>query len=346
MTQNTSTKEGKEKKSPLSQTYEGTTHIAFYLYPNFSMIAFSTAIEALRLANRMAMKDLYDWVIISTDGEKVKASNGVVIDVDQSAAETKIIPGKDTPYDYVFVCSGLGIERYKDPTAESWLRVQALQDSKIGALCTGAYVLANAGLLNGHQCVIHWENLASFQERFPDIDSSADLYEVDDNRLTCGGGTASLDLMLYIIREEHGRNLAWAVSEQCLVDRMRNPHDQQRLPIQTRLGIHNNKVITIIEAMEANIYEPLSMQELASRAGFSRRQMERIFAQHAGRSPAKFYLDLRLQRARHLLYQSDMSILDIAMSCGFVSASHFSKTYKEMYGKSPREERGQMEQET
>ena len=320
-----------------------TKSIAFYLYPNFSMIAFSTAIEALRLANRVAMTDLYQWVIISTDGRPAKASNGLLINVDQSAAETRLIPGRDRPYDYVFVCSGLGVEKYPDPTAESWLKVQAFQESYIGALCTGAFVLAKSGLLHGHKCVIHWENLASFQEKFPDITCSADLYEVDNHRLTCGGGTASLDLMLHIIKEEHGSDLAWAVSELCLVDKMRNPHDKQRLPLQTRFGIHNSKIITIIETMEANISEPLTMQELAERAGFSRRQMERIFAQHAGRSPAKFYLDLRLQRARHLLFQSDLSILDIALACGFVSASHFSKTYKEMYGRSPREERGQIE---
>lgn len=320
-------------------------YIAFYLYPSFSMIAFSTAIEAIRLANRVSMKELYKWTLISTDGGNIKASNGVVIQVDQSAAETKIIPGKDKPYDYVFVCSGLGVEKFRDRTAESWLRVQALQECKIGSLCTGSYVLASAGLLNGHKCVIHWENLAGFQETFPDIESSSDLYEVDNNRLTCGGGTASLDLMLYMIREEHGKDLAWAVSEQCLVDKMRNPNDQQRLPVQARLGIQNNKVIGIIETMEASIHDPLDMDELAARAGFSRRQMERVFAQHAGRSPARYYLDLRLQHARHLLYQSDMTILDIALASGFVSASHFSKTYKEMYGRSPREERAQVERE-
>lgn len=330
------------KNSFLPARNSSPTQIAFYLYSNFSMIAFATAIEALRLANRVAMVDLYKWVIISTDGKPANASNGMTVQVDQSAAETRIIPGKDKPYDYVFLCSGLGVDKIHDKTAESWLKVQAFQDCKIGALCTGSHVLAEAGLLKNHKCVIHWENLDSFREKFPDIPCSADLYEVDDNRLTCGGGTASLDLMLHIIQSEHGRDLAWAVSELCLVDRMRNPHDQQRLPIQTRLGIHNSKVITIIETMEANIQDLLTMEELADRAGFSRRQMERVFAEHAGRSPAKFYLDIRLQRARHLLFQSDMPILDIALASGFVSASHFSKAYKQMYGKSPRDERKQM----
>lgn len=334
-----------DPQTPPMPTYGEKKYIAFYLYPDFSMIAFATAIEALRLANRVAMTELYDWTIISTDGAPVKASNGMVVQVDQSAAQTKIIPGKDKPYDFVFVCSGLGIEKHGDPVAESWLRVQALQDCHVGALCTGAYVLASAGLLHRTKCVIHWENLDSFREKFPDIEVSADLFEADGRVLTCGGGTASLDLMLYIIRAEHGRDVAWGVSEMCLVDRMRNPHDQQRLPLQARLGIQNSKVITVIETMEAYIPEPLSLEELADRVGLSRRQMERLFASHVGRSPARYYMDLRLQRARHLLFQSDMPILDIALSSGFVSASHFSKTYKEMYGKSPRAERKSMQKE-
>lgn len=313
--------------------------IAFYLYPNFSMIAFASAIEALRLANRVVKSQLYQWAIISTEGGQVQASNGTLICVDQSAAESRITPGKDVAFDYAFVVSGLGVQNFSDKAAESWLRVQQLQGCRIGALCTGAYVLARAGLLRHHKCVIHWEKLNLFREHFPDVDVSADLYEVDDRVLTCGGGTASLDLMLYLIREEHGQDLAWAVSEQCLIDRMRNPHDHQRLPLQARLGIQNNKVISAIEIMLANLQEPLSLEALAEYIGLSRRQMERLFEAHIGQSPARYYLSMRLDRARHLLYQSDMNILDIALRCGFVSASHFSKCYKEMYGKSPREER-------
>lgn len=327
------------------KTYSGdpSKRIAFYLYPSFSMIAFASAIEALRLANWIAGKPHYHWTVVSTKGTPVKASNGTVIEVDQSAVATKIIPGKDRPYDYVFVCSGLGVEKYKDSVAQSWLRVQALQESNIGALCTGAYVLAEAGLLDGYKCVIHWENLDSFIEHFPRHDISTDLFEVDRNRLTCGGGTASLDLMLYLIHEEHGKDLAWAVSEQLLLDRMRNPHDQQRLSLQARLGVQNPKIITAISAMEAHLSEPLALEEITRRAGLSRRQLERLFNTYIGRSPARYYLELRLQRARHLLYQSDMSILDIALSCGFVSASHFSKTYRDTYANSPREERSQID---
>lgn len=303
------------------------------------MIAFASAIEALRIANRVSMAELYQWTTISTDGRPIKASNGMIMQVMQSAAETKIIAGRDAPYDYAFVCSGLSVERHRDRVAESWLRVQDLQACKIGALCTGTYVLALAGLLREHKCVIHWENLSSFREKFPQIDVSSDLYEVDGRVLTCGGATASLDLMLYLIAEEHGHDLAWKVSEQCLLDRMRAPHTQQRLPLPARLGVQNKKIIATIEMMEATVNEPLSLPDLADRAGISRRQLERLFEEHVGKPPARYYLDLRLQRAQHLLTQSDLSIMDVAVSCGFVSGSHFSKSYNYMFGRSPREER-------
>ena len=314
-------------------------HIAFYLYPSFSMLAYASAIEGLRLANRIAGRTLYEWTTISTSGDSVIASNGVPIQPDGSAAETRITPGRDAPFDYAFICGGTGTEHVQDSIAESWLRVQALQNSTIGALCTGAHALARAGLLEERRCVIHWESLPAFRESFPEIQASSDLYEIDGQRMSCGGGTAALDLMLHLIREEHGDELAWAVSELALVDRIRQPDDQQRLSLQARLGIQNTKIIKVIEMMETNIAEPIALEELASRVGLSRRQLERLFARHVGRTPARYYLELRLQRARNLLFQSELSILDIALASGFVSASHFSKTYKQMYGRAPREER-------
>lgn len=319
--------------------YQQPCEVAFYLYPNFSMIAFASAIEALRLANRANGSQLYRWTVISTDGEASRASNGTSVSVDQSAASSRVIPGKTRAFDYAFVVSGLGVQLCRDQTAESWLRVQKMQGCRIGALCTGAYVLATAGLLHKHRCVVHWEKLEIFREHFPDTQVSADLYEVDDNILTCGGGTASLDLMLYLIQQEHGPDLAWRVSEQCLLDRMRNPHDQQRQSLQARLGIQNPKLISAIEIMEANLSEPLSLEELAMHIGLSRRQLERLFVKYLGQSPARYYLVLRLHRAWHLLYRSEFTIMEIALRCGFVSASHFSKCYRQMYGKSPREDR-------
>jgi transcriptional regulator GlxA family with amidase domain len=314
-------------------------HIAFYLYPNFSMLAYASAIEGLRLANRIAGRTLYKWTTISTNGESVIASNEVLIQPDSSAAETRITPGRDAPFDYAFICGGAGTQHVHDSIAESWLRVQALQKSVIGSLCTGAHVLARAGLLDGHKCVIHWESLPAFRESFPEIEVSTDLYEIDGERMSCGGGTAALDLMLHLIRNEHGNELAWAVSELALVDQIRQPDDQQRLSLQDRLGLQNPKIIKVIGMMEAHIAEPIPLEKLAYAVDLSRRQLERLFARHVGRTPARYYLEIRLQRARNLLFQSELSILDIALATGFVSASHFSKTYKQMYGRAPRAER-------
>ena len=186
---------------------------------------------------------------------------------------------------------------------------------------------------------IHWENLPGFQEAFPKANVFADLFEVDQNIYTCAGGTASLDMILKLIGEDFDDNLVNRVCEQALTDRVRAPTDRQRLPLRARLGVQNAKVLSIIELMEANLAEPLSLVEIADAADLSRRQIERLFRQEMGRSPARYYLEIRLDRARHLLLQSSMPVVDVAVACGFVSASHFSKCYRELYGRSPQQER-------
>ena len=323
--------------TPLATT--DTASIGFLLVPNFSMMAFATAVEPIRLANRMSGQPLYSWTVVSKDGWPVRASNGISVNVDRSMEDLKRDYPNTRLFDMLIVCSGLGVERYRDEETFGWLRRCERQGTALAAICTGAYVLARAKLLEGFSCAIHWENLPGFTETFPDIAVSADLFEVDRNRLTSSGGTAALDMMLHVISETHGAKLATIVSEQCLLDRMRSPHDRQRLPLRARLGIHNPTLISAIEMMEANIAEPLAQDDLARYVGLSRRQLERLFRKHLGRSPGQYYMELRLDRARHLLYQSEMPIVDVALASGFVSASHFSKCYREMYGRSPRDER-------
>ncbi len=310
----------------------------FVLVPQFSMIAFTSALEPLRIANRMAGRELYRWKLLSLDGRPVRASNGVAVEVDLPYQAVGI---DVTPTPVVVVCSGLGAERFEDRELFAWLRRLDRHGAEIGALCTGAHILARAGLITDHRCTIHWENLPGFIEAFPDVDVAADLFEFDRNRFTCSGGTAALDMMLYRIARTHGERLAAKVSEQCLIDRIRGPHDRQRMPIRLRAGVHHPKLLAAIELMEANVEEPLSQEMLARYVGLSRRQLERLFRKHLGRTPAQYYLELRLERARHLLYQTDLPIMDIACACGFVSASHFSTCYRAMYGRTPREERMQ-----
>ena len=310
---------------------------AFVLVPNFSMMAFASAIEALRIANRMAERALYSWQIVAKQAGPVRASNGCLVMADQSLAEVHIGPGRDQPT--IILCSGLGAERISDRELFAWLRRADRSGAVVGALCTGAHLLAKAGLLHNHRCTIHWENLPGFMEAFPEVEVSADLFEVDGKRLTCSGGTAALDLMLHLIARDHGQELAVKVSEQCLLDRIRQPHDHQRMPYRVRLGIHHAKLIGAIEMMESNVEEPLDQEMLARYVGLSRRQLERLFRKHLGRTPAQYYLELRLERARHLLYQTTMPVMNVAFATGFVSASHFSTCYRQMYGKTPRAER-------
>ena len=304
------------------------------------MIAFASAIEPLRIANQLSEKELYQWLVLSPAGETALASNGVVLRVDGAIGEfAHLEESAPERGDVVLVCGGIGSERYRDPALSAWLRRQRVRSDFLGALCTGTSVLAAAGVLDGYKCVIHWESLDGFAEAYPDIDVSADLYEIDRNLLTCAGGTAALDMMLHLIAEQHGSSLATQIGEQCLADRVRDPHDHQRLTLCVRLGVHNPKVLGAIEFMEAHLEDPISVAELSNYVGLSSRQLERLFFKHLGVLPSQYYLEIRLRRARHLLRQSDMSIVDVAMACGFVSASHFSKCFRELYGRSPREDR-------
>ncbi|TPW33573.1 GlxA family transcriptional regulator [Martelella alba] len=311
----------------------------FYLIPNFSLLPFTAAVDALRIANRMLGYQAFSWRIASDDGDRVTSSTGISVDAETSLAEErKALTGERRP-DMVIVCSGLDVEDYFNRSFNAWLRELNNRGRCIGSMCTATHLLAEAGLLNGRRCAIHWENLPGFTEAFPDIDAHADLYEVDRNIYTCAGGTASLDMMLHLIGREFGDGLVNMICEQALTDRVRSSSDRQRLPLKARLGVQNGKVMQIIELMEANLAEPLSLIDIADAVGLSRRQIERLFRQEMGRSPARYYLEIRLDRARHLLAQSTLPVVDVAVACGFVSASHFSKCYREIYSASPQQER-------
>ncbi|WP_250157369.1 GlxA family transcriptional regulator [Tianweitania aestuarii] len=308
------------------------------------MIAFATAIEPLRSANRMLGYEAYKWRLASLDGKPVQGSNNIEIKADTSLEdERKKMAGPDRP-SMVIVCGGTNVENYQNKSAFAWLREEYNRGVAIGGLCTGAHILASAGLLANKRCAIHWENLPGFAEAFPKANVFADLFEIDQNIYTCAGGTAALDMMLKLIGEDFDDSLVNRICEQVLTDRVRSPTDRQRLPLRARLGVQNSKVLSIIELMEANLSEPLSLIEIADDVDLSRRQIERLFRQEMGRSPARYYLEIRLDRARHLLIQSSLPVVEVAVACGFVSASHFSKCYRELYARSPQQERADRKQ--
>lgn len=312
-----------------------TRRIGFVLIRDFSMIAFGAAIEPLRMANQLSEQTLYEWSLLSRNGESVRASNGVLLPVDGS------LETADSGLDVCVVCSGLNIQDNCEPDVMAWLRRQARRRVALGAICTAGYLLAKAGVLNGYRCTLHWEHISSIYESllFPEVTFTAELFVLDRDRYTCSGGVAPLDMFLNLIAREHGARLSEEIAEEFLHERIRDFSDRQRTPLKVRLGSSQPKLVEAVTLMEANLHETLSLDELAGHAGLSRRQLERLFQRYLGCPPTRYYLDLRLGRARQLLLQTQMPITDVAIACGFVSPPHFTKCYHDRYGRSPRDER-------
>jgi transcriptional regulator GlxA family with amidase domain len=308
-------------------------HFAVVVVPEFTMMPVTSAIEPLRIANRLSEKALYKWTMHSVDGQPVAASNNILAMVDGDLAA---IPENAT----ILICAGLNVQRHTDKRLIAWLRKVARKGSDIGAVCTGAHILAEAGLLDGYKCTIHWENLPGFTEAFPEIDATGGLFEIDRDRFTSAGGTTALDMMLTLIASQHGPELASAVAEGILHSPIRHHSEHQRMSLPARIGARHPKLVGIIEEMEKNLEEPLSPSILAKQAGLSTRQLERLFRRYLDRSPKRYYLELRLKKARSLLLQTDMSVINVALACGFASPSHFSKCYRAFYGRTPYRERG------
>jgi transcriptional regulator GlxA family with amidase domain len=201
-------------------------------------------------------------------------------------------------------------------------------------------VLAKAGLLDGKRATIHWENHDAFLEEFEEVTLTKSIFVIDGNRMTTAGGTASIDLMLSLIADEHGEKLANAVADQQIYSTIRTDQDTQRLSVPTRIGVRHPKLSQVIQMMEGNIEEPISPSILAREVGMSTRQLERLFRRYLSRSPKRYYMELRLQKARNLLMQTDMTVINVALACGFASPSHFSKCYRAHYQTTPYRERG------
>ncbi len=313
-------------------TNSNPVRIGFYLVPNFSMIAFASAVEPLRMANQLTGTRPYQWQVISSDGQPVACSNGIEI-------AAQLAAGCEDRFDAVFVCGGVNIHRVEDDIGIQWLRQLDKADMVLGGICTGSYFLAKADLLNGYRCTIHWENMASAREEYPNLVISPELFEMDRNRYSCAGGVAPMDMMLCEIRSKHGAELATRISEQYMCERIRDHNDRQRVPLTQRIGASQPKLAEAVSLMEANIEEPMTLDELSHHVALSRRQLERLFQRYLHCVPTRYYLELRLERARQLLLQTSMPIVDVALACGFISAPHFSKCYRDTFSIPPRDER-------
>lgn len=312
---------------------EPPRRFVFVLLPQFTLHCFASAVDSLRIANRMAGRRLYEWRLWAEGGRAVACSAG-----------TAFVPESDLgplhAGDTVLLCGGLDIREATTRGLVTWLRREVRRGVAAGGLCTAAYALAKAGLLDGRRATIHWENQDSFAEEFGEVILTKSVFAIDDGRLTTAGGTSSIDLMLKVIADDHGEALAGLVADQLLYTLMRTDGESQRLSVPTRIGLRHPRLAQVIQVMEANIEEPFSPSVLARDAGLSTRQLERLFRRHLDRSPKRYYMELRLQKARNLLMQTDMSVINVALACGFASPSHFSKCYRAHFATTPYRERG------
>lgn len=319
-------------KATQTQKPTGARRFVFVLLDKFTMISFAGAIEPLRLANRVSGETLYTWALAGEGSEK-SCSNGATFRLDIGLEE---MDREDT----ILVCGGLDIQRTTTRGVVNWLRREARRGVTIAGICTGGHALAKAGLLDGKKATIHWENQDGFSEEFEDVKLTKSVYVMDGNRWTTAGGISSLDLMLKIIAADHGEDLANTVADQLIYSTIRTDQDTQRLSIPTRIGVRHPKLSQVIQMMEGNIEDPMSPADLAEEVGMSTRQLERLFRRYLNRSPKRYYMELRLQKARNLLMQTDMSVINVALACGFASPSHFSKCYRSHYSTTPYRERG------
>jgi transcriptional regulator GlxA family with amidase domain len=308
------------------------TRFAFLTLPNYSLIAVTNALEVLRMANRVAGRDIYEWSIASLDGRPVPASSG--LELTPTVALDKI--GK---VEILFVCGGIDVREAVSNPLLAALRRLGERRVGLGALCTGGYALARAGLLDNYRATIHWENLPALREEFPRVQLNDQVFSIDRDRFTASGGTAPLDLMLNLIQLKHGLRISQQVSEQFVLERVRSDRDRQYVPLRAQVGSSHGNMIRVAQLMEENIEKPLSLERIAHSTGLSRRQIERLFRRHLDCVPKRYYLEMRLRRARELLLQTAMPIMDVTTSCGFKSPPHFSRCYRAQFGYPPSEER-------
>ncbi len=319
--------------SPLPAGGAPARHFGFLTLPGFSMIAFTSAVEALRMANYVARRELYRWTVYSADGEPAAASNGIA-----ARPTHRLDPGAAWP-DVLIVCGGVRMREAVDAPTRAVLRRAAAHGVTLGGICTGAYALMAAGLLDGYRCATHWEQLAALHGEFPAVRFANELFVVDRDRLTCTGGAAPLDLMLHLMREQFGAELAAAVSAQFVLQQVRDAHHPQPVPVGSRVGFSRTELVEAVRLMEANVEEPLPLPELARLIGMSERNMQRMFRHYLDIAPTQYYVGTRLKRARSMLRGTDLSIARVTALCGFQSACHFSKAYRTLFGHAPSHER-------
>jgi transcriptional regulator GlxA family with amidase domain len=308
------------------------TQVAIVALPPVSMSGIGPIVDALARANEIDGRLLYRWQICSWDGRPVPLSGGAVLPADCAF-------GDGLACDWLIVVA----ERFQQ-FADYRLFLASLarvgqRTPLVTGIHHGVWWLAMAGQLSGYRVSVNWETYQQFAEEFERSIVTQHIFEIDRNRATCAGGQASVDFMLAMIAREHGPELAERVADTLGVGTRREGEERQRIPFVTAPGERHPRLNDALMLMEANVEDPLTTDEIANLVGVSRRQLERLFKQYLGAMPSKYYLGLRLTKARMQLQRTSKSIVQVSLACGFSSAAHFSNAYRERFGVTPREER-------
>ena len=304
-----------------------TQHFGFLPLPGFALMSFAAATEPPRAANLLSGTELYRVSFLSLDGAPVRASSGLAVPCAPLGAARDL--------DVLFVCAGGAPAGWRRAEVIPALRRLARAGVRLGGISGGSYLLAAAGLLEGRDFTIHWENAAVLAETFPDLSPRPARFVIDRDRITCGGGVAPLDMMHALIAERMGADFARRVSDWYLHTAVADPGDPQRASAAERHGTHHPGLLAALAAMEAAVETPLSHAGVARAAGMSPRHLDRLFRAELRESFGAAYRRLRLDHAERLLRQSPLSLAQIAYATGFSSPSHFSRAFRDRHGTPP-----------
>jgi transcriptional regulator GlxA family with amidase domain len=311
---------------------------SFYLLPDFSLQAFSCAVEVLQLANEVIGRNVYRWRAVSEDGQPATSSCGIAVGINGNLQTERDNAHKLDLTSAVVICGGRVVPR-ANRQLDAWLRSCRQHGIPLISIGSGTIVVARAGLADGRRCAVHWEQLPLFCERFPEIQATQTAFENDGDLHTCSGGDAPFDMFRHLVQLDQGSDVVSRICEKAIAFRSRSAGERQRLPLHSQVKLNHKSVMKVIGLMEAHIDDPVPLDKLVALSRISRRQIERLFARELKCSPYRYYMELRLERAQLLLASTNLSIIEVAVACGFISPSHFSKVYRDAYGCAPHETR-------
>lgn len=308
--------------------------IGLYIIPPCSLFTLGSIQEPIIQANKLLGEERYQFIYISDQADKI-------IHLNESMHINADFTVDDSPaLNMLMVISECYPENKIDIRIRKFMqRICSQSDISLVGIDMGAFWIADAGLFREQPATVHWQALDPFTETYQEVNVTHHLFETSEQRFSCAGKAANLDFMLYLIEKNEDSELSAQIAEVLCLDRIRLPDERQRIPLHNLGGETQPKLTLAMELMEQNTEEPLATDEIAELVNLSRRQLERLFKRYVGNMPAKYYLELRLKKARQLLLTSSKSIIQIGLSCGFSSGPHFSSAYKAFFEITPREER-------